>query len=385
MSEIIEFPSARERKKRRKDRLTKVDMYKRICVLGLVISSILFITKNPEVLDIKRTLNSLAYIFKQTDNQNKIDINNVESIIEFDSSIAMIDNDYFKIISADGFSDLAYQITYAKPKMVKNGHRILVYDKGGYSYSVFNKSGKIYEKKLDNQILNANISADGNVVIITNESGYRGVLIAYDKNQREIYKWATSDYYIMDADITDDNIYVTTFYQNVQVLNSKVLKLDFGIDKIADELIFENELITDIHYLKNGRISLISSKNIYLLDKKLKIVHQEPLYSDVLLFKYTKNGVLYVQKEYIDGYKNQVCFVSEKNNQEPINFIDEIKSISLNESYIAVLTKNSILIYNNRGLISEIDIKARDIVITGQGLTYVLYSDYIEVLRSGEN
>lgn len=385
MSEIIEFPSARERKKRRKDRLTKVDMYKRICVLGLVISSILFITKNPEVLDIKRTLNSLAYIFKQTDNQNKIDINNVESIIEFDSSIAMIDNDYFKIISADGFSDLAYQIAYAKPKMVKNGHRILVYDKGGYSYSVFNKSGKIYEKKLDNQILNANISADGNVVIITNESGYRGVLIAYDKNQREIYKWATSDYYIMDADITDDNIYVTTFYQNVQVLNSKVLKLDFGIDKIADELIFENELITDIHYLKNGRISLISSKNIYLLDKKLKIVHQEPLYSDVLLFKYTKNGVLYVQKEYIDGYKNQVCFVSEKNNQEPINFIDEIKSISLNESYIAVLTKNSILIYNNRGLISEIDIKARDIVITGQGLTYVLYSDYIEVLRSGEN
>lgn len=385
MSEIIEFPSARERKKRRKDRLTKVDMYKRICVLGLVISSILFITKNPEVLDIKRTLNSLAYIFKQTDNQNKIDINNVESIIEFDSSIAMIDNDYFKIISADGFSDLAYQIAYAKPKMVKNGHRILVYDKGGYSYSVFNKSGKIYEKKLDNQILNANISADGNVVIITNGSGYRGVLIAYDKNQREIYKWATSDYYIMDADITDDNIYVTTFYQNVQVLNSKVLKLDFGIDKIADELIFENELITDIHYLKNGRISLISSKNIYLLDKKLKIVHQEPLYSDVLLFKYTKNGVLYVQKEYIDGYKNQVCFVSEKNNQEPINFIDEIKSISLNESYIAVLTKNSILIYNNRGLISEIDIKARDIVITGQGLTYVLYSDYIEVLRSGEN
>lgn len=385
MSEIIEFPSARERKKRRKDRLTKVDMYKRICVLGLVISSILFITKNPEVLDIKRTLNSLAYIFKQTDNQNKIDINNVESIIEFDSSIAMIDNDYFKIISADGFSDLAYQIAYAKPKMVKNGHRILVYDKGGYSYSVFNKSGKIYEKKLDNQILNANISADGNVVIITNESGYRGVLIAYDKNQREIYKWATSDYYIMDADITDDNIYVTTFYQNVQVLNSKVLKLDFGIDKIADELIFENELITDIHYLKNGRISLISSKNIYLLDKKLKIVHQEPLYSDILLFKYTKNGVLYVQKEYIDGYKNKVCFVSEKNNQEPINFIDEIKSISLNESYIAVLTKNSILIYNNRGLISEIDIKARDIVITGQGLTYVLYSDYIEVLRSGEN
>lgn len=93
MSEIIEFPSARERKKRRKDRLTKVDMYKRICVLGLVISSILFITKNPEVLDIKRTLNSLAYIFKQTDNQNKIDINNVESIIEFDSSIAMIEKE----------------------------------------------------------------------------------------------------------------------------------------------------------------------------------------------------------------------------------------------------------------------------------------------------
>lgn len=385
MSDIIEFPSRKERKKRSKHKLTKIDIYKRICILGLSISLIIFITKNPEVLDINRTINSLSYIFRKTDNKNKIDVNNVESMIEFDSSIAMIDNDYFKIISADGFSDLSYQIAYANPTMVKNGHRILVYDKGGYAYSVFNKSGKIYEQELENQILNANISFDGNVVIITNESGYRGVVLAYDKNQREIYKWATSDYYIMDAAITDKNIYVTTFYQNVQDLNSKVLTLTFDVDKISDELIFIGELITDIHYLENGKISLISSKNMYLLDKKLNIANTQQLYSDIASFKYTKDGVLYVQKEYVDGYKNKVYLLSARDNEEQINFKDDIKSISLNEGYMAVLTKNNIFVYNDMGLVSEKEIKARDVVITKQGLTYVLYGDYIEVLRSGEN
>lgn len=385
MSEIIEFPNSKERKKRKKNRLTKIDMYRRICILGLAISVIIFIAQNPEVLDIKRTLNSLSYIFKKTEIENKIDINNVGSIIEFDGSVAMIDNDYFRIISANGFSDLEYQIAYANPQIVENGNRILVYDKGGYSYSVFNKTGKIYEKKLLTTILNANISYDGNVAIVTNESGYRGVLLAYDKNQREIYKWATSDYYIMDAVINDNNIYVTTFYQNVQILNSKVLKLSFSSNKIIDELIFENELITDVHFLESGKISLTSSKNIYLIDKRLKITTKEPLYSNILLFKHIKDGVLYIDQEYSDGYKNKICFVSSKNKTEQLNFQDEIKSISVNETYMAVLTKNSVLIYNTRGLISETDIKAKDVVITKQGLTYVLYSDYIEVLRSGEN
>lgn len=385
MSEIIEFPDARQRKKRRKNKLTRIDVYKRICILGLAISVIIFTTKNPEILDISRTFNSISYIFKKTEQKNRIDINNVGSIIEFDGSVAMIDNDYFKIISADGFSDLEYQIAYANPQMIKNGHRVLVYDKGGYSYSVFNKTGRIYEKKLESQILNANISAGGNVVIITNESGYRGVLIAYDKNQREVYKWSTSDYYIMDATITGNNIYVSTFYQDSQMLNSKVLTFDFDYDKIVDECIFENELITDINFLENGKISLISSKNIYLLDKKLKIAKQQPLYNNILLFKYTKDGVLYVEKEYTNEYKNKICFVSLKGKNQELYSIDDIKSVSLNESYMAVLTKNSILIYNNGGLISETDIKARDIVITGQGLTYVLYSDYIELLKSGEN
>lgn len=92
----------------------------------------------------------------------------------------------------DSSGDIIYseQAPYSNPIVCEAGKRALVYDQGGYSFTVCGPRDKIYSKRLSNQILLGTVGSDGNVAIVTADEKYVSYLTIYDKGGSEIYHWA---------------------------------------------------------------------------------------------------------------------------------------------------------------------------------------------------
>lgn len=92
----------------------------------------------------------------------------------------------------DSSGDIVYseQASYSNPIVEQSERRTLVYDQGGYSFTVLGPRKQIYSKRLSDQILLGSVGADGSVAIVTQNDKYDSYLTIYDKNGSEIYHWA---------------------------------------------------------------------------------------------------------------------------------------------------------------------------------------------------
>jgi hypothetical protein len=92
--------------------------------------------------------------------------------------------------------------TIVEPILDTADKYILLAEKGGKKVSLFSGNKLIYTQDTENAIITASISENGDVVVVTEKPYYKGAVIVYNKDGKQVFVWNSGSSDIMDADIS---------------------------------------------------------------------------------------------------------------------------------------------------------------------------------------
>lgn len=131
------------------------------------------------------------------------------------------------------------------PVLKVGGSNILIFEKNGTKFAMYNASKKVYEKSVDGTIKTASVSAGGDVVVVYDRGNYKGSIGVYNKSGDEVYLWNSGKYSVISADISESRRLGAALLDADNGVSSKVYF--FNIEKsgtdaeldLADSLVFD--------------------------------------------------------------------------------------------------------------------------------------------------
>lgn len=106
-----------------------------------------------------------------------------------DDVISLLTDTYLYTYSADGAYIESFQHKYSNPKQKTYENRIMLYDKGGKTFSTYSKNKQIYEKTTDENIIFGTIGINNTVAVITSSANYAGILTIFTQDGLSFYTW----------------------------------------------------------------------------------------------------------------------------------------------------------------------------------------------------
>lgn len=153
--------------------------------------------------DTPDTVQDAGAIYYNAD--NKIDLG------VYKGDIIKADSSGIEIYNPKGELILTNDTAYENPEIKTSERYTIVYDLGGYNYSIFNSFSQLKKEEFLYPINNAVMSNTGTYAIATKAAGYKSALYVYDKNFNRVGQ-LFKDMYIMDMSMSDDGTNVLISY-----------------------------------------------------------------------------------------------------------------------------------------------------------------------------
>lgn len=242
----------------------------------------------------------------------------VNIIDRMDNNIIIADDS--RICFYDGNGKLRNTVyhSFGNPMIKTAGKRLLSFDNGGYTFRLYNKSGEVYEKNIDDQIIYATLAENGNAAVVTQTEKYVACMTVYDSNGTEIYRWSCGQR-IMDISFTDDGAgcYVSAFTSDDGEIISQIHYVEF--DK-TDELMKSEKLDSLVFGAcenKGGRIWAAGDEKFYLLDKNGKIIDSYEYTADMISYSLSEECAAVSVSGMTRGNSQLAVFDCDSDNVQP--------------------------------------------------------------------
>lgn len=232
---------------------------------------------------------------------------------------------------------------YGTPTVETSSSRALVYDMGGYSLMVISRRNEIFEKKLDDQILFAEIGEKGNIAVVTSTDKYVSYLTIYDKNGTEIFHWADGNY-IMAIAMNDSGsgCAVASLYASGGILKTLVYVLDFSSTEIQAKSSAIETLTLDIEFTDDNEIWVVGSDAVYLLNSDCSVAYSYDYTYDISGFS-ARDDVCAVTFEKA-GSDEYLVAIFEAGLDEPteITYNEEIEYVLVSNDKVYLNTSSQL-------------------------------------------
>lgn len=237
------------------------------------------------------------------------------------------------------------------PTVSIKGEYILISDIGGDS-ALLIKNGKVINKfQTINTILCAKVNKNGNTLLVTTETGYKGLATIYKPDGKEIFKWHSGSGYIADADISPkNNLIISQISTKSSFINSNVILFNTKKNKKVECSNYENCLVSHLKFnddssfiaLSDVFVSGFSSKGKekYKIDfsgRSLTYYNTDYMNNTVLAFKGSVNDTI------IETYSHSGKL---KSSYRPT---DDITTIDVNGELILITSGRKLYTINSSG------------------------------------
>ena len=140
-------------------------------------------------------------------------------------------------------------------------------------------------------ILNATINKNGYHALITEEKGFKSQVIVRDNKGTEIYKWHSSDYYITDVSISDDNkhMVLTALTTDADKIKSSIMVFSFTEEKPISQISKTDLTFISASFVDKNKIAIIADKKSGVYNMNLSPVWEDD-YSQKQLFTYSADN-----------------------------------------------------------------------------------------------
>jgi len=228
------------------------------------------------------------------------------SIDSFDNGFMLLTETYVYTYGANGGQRFAHRHGYSTAKAAVSGRRILVYDKNGRQFSLFGRSGLIYENDTDERIVYANIGENGSAAVVFRSDVHANVLEIYDNSGNWRYTKRFADENIMQvAFISSDNdIIVTTVGFDSGNMTAAVRRLDTSSDDESGlwrAELPENTIPFAIH-VRGRSVFVLGDSALFVLDSRSgELIGSYEYRGNLIDYVFSDNGCVLLVNDFTAG------------------------------------------------------------------------------------
>lgn len=162
-------------------------------------------------------------------------------------------------------------LSYSNPVLHTGNQNSVLYDAGGKSLSIYGNQEEKFAMGLgqDDSIISARLNKNDWLTVVTQGSGYKGVVTVYNTQNQVVMDISLSTTYVTDAFLSPDNrsVAVVTVGQTGGefVSNLLIYPVDQNNTTVQKDLSFFGEVILDMDY-ESDRIWLLCEKSLIIID-----------------------------------------------------------------------------------------------------------------------
>lgn len=262
------------------------------------------------------------------------------------------------LYSGSGTQYVSLQVSMSAPAASVNGNSAVIYDAGGTVLHVIRNREPVFELTAEGSLLSAHLNADGLLTVVSQESGYRGVVTVYDSKGSVRAALRLSSAYIMDALLSDDgnSLWVVTIGQEDGAFTSTLSR--YALNAVAaDQVNYEvapintidlgNSVILSLAE-QNGLIRALGDYGIWTVDQSGTLLGSLG-WEDRHLKNYTLEGDEF-SAALIGQYRaggSSVLHLIDRNGQSTgtLSLNEQVLSLDADGPYLAVLTADRLDLY----------------------------------------
>ena len=122
--------------------------------------------------------------------------------VKYKDGVVCASSNYLCFINKDGTVAWEKNVAVTDPILRTEGEYFMVAQRGGNRFAMYRGSEAVFEKTADNNILTGNVSANGDVVLVTDKTGYKGAIEVYNRRGDKAFAWSSGGAAIVSADIS---------------------------------------------------------------------------------------------------------------------------------------------------------------------------------------
>ncbi|MBC3517011.1 DUF5711 family protein [Neobittarella massiliensis] len=263
-----------------------------------------------------------------------------------------------------------------------SGSNSLLFGRGGKTFALYSKTAQIYQKTLEQTIIDGDVDSNGNVALATSSGRYLGEVVVYDRSKQQIYKWSSSDSYILSVDFgASGYLAVNTVNAQNGQMNTTVYVLNIKKDKEISKTTFENTMALRVQFY-GSKVVVVGDRQITTLRRDGKKLGSYEYEGSVLsLPDLSQSDFCVAFGDNSQTHINQVllfddtCKVTGK-----IDYQEDILGVYAHSGRVAILSKQALRVFDKEGkMVKEEQIKKLCLDMSAEGNTvFVQTSDGLE-------
>lgn len=191
--------------------------------------------------------------------------------VVYGKEMLLVSNDGIRAIDNDGRESWSIVAPVTSPMVIVKNKSIMLADINGTGVNVYDREKIISQIKTEREILSAKMNKNGYVAVATDELGYKGAVMVYDRAGKQFFKWYSGSGYIGDIDISSDKqLAVAQLMTDKERLYTRIMVMDTDSDKEAECIAEIDGIVMKLKYKDNGGLLAVSSSGAYGFKKSGK-------------------------------------------------------------------------------------------------------------------
>jgi len=264
------------------------------------------------------------------------------------------------------------QSTFSDVHIDVNEKHILAYDYRGHNFCVISGNEMVYSENMPGTIFGARLSSSGGYTVLTEVTGYRSVINAYNEKNKNMYRYYVAKDWIIDAHLAPNNKRMAAIYVDTEgeSLIGGVSFFDLSMEEPVARYTVENHMPLEVEYKESNLVSVLFTGGISFFKADGELVGEYLFDNEIpYIADLSQSGyACAVIGSDIDGDDGKLVIVNNSGVLKGEYEIDTpIKKLLTTGSNVIMYTEDNRLLiadlYGTLRRVIELDTNVRDVII----------------------
>ncbi len=282
------------------------------------------------------------------------DANSANSYVSFHRGLAVASLGGLQCYDADGSQIAMVQNQMDPPVALGNRSTAMSFGVGGSTITtVHYRKGEQASIAVPGSLVDADLSADGCIGYCSVQPGYKSVLTALDSEGGEVYSWYSSTRFFGPCAISEKAAELCAVAPDIEASGFGTTAVMFATDaqEPLAELSLGSDMIYDLSFIGRRRLCAVGETQLHFFDSDGKHYTTYP-YGGSELLDYDLGGsgfaAIVLDTNQVGGRFRVVTLNGSGQELASLSLDEEIRGISANGGYLAVLTTHSLRVYDSK-------------------------------------
>ncbi|MBQ3085233.1 MAG: hypothetical protein IJC46_07290 [Clostridia bacterium] len=386
--EILEEIAEEEKNEKAKDSRSRLTLrYVRyLLLLIMVMVSLIFLFANRDQIttdNFRRLMAKINMTFSASVEDNGevlFETANKGQTVVFKDGFAHATVEKLVVTDRAGSEFQSSRLGYRNPILMANDRYVMAYDSGGTGVMIADSFSVLFEATMDNNIITADMAADGSLVVVTEGDGYLSKIYVYNSSFKEVYNYKSLNRYVLDAALSPKGDALAVACMNIDgaEIVSEILYFKLSEESMQWNTTFGEDPCVDLTIKGNGNICGLFEWGMVSLDDDGKEQGRFDMQNQSLQCYSMKDSICNVFVLSAAENGDGTVYVCDENGAEMYQISLDFYAVKIDyvQGNVAVLGNQASRVFDSEGkaLWSDVPERAVDIMLMGKS-TVVVVSD----------